>query len=386
MHTSSDKKTLSRSAGVSLLAAVMALILAACTQTGAAPAVEPQPPKVPVANPVRDDVPIRIELPGHVEAIERVEIAPQVGGAIDRLAFVEGARVAKGDLLVQIDPAPYEAAVARARATLMEAEAQTQVAEAEANRAQRLLGRQAISAEETARREAEAAVARARRESARAELRRARIDLDHTRVLAPIDGRIGRAERTAGNIVAPGEQLALLVSDAEVYVRFDLAESDLTETPGMNWRARFTLPEQPGRSHEGRLAFVENEVNAETGTLRSRIVLAGDPALLPGRYGQVELTVGERKDALLIEETAIGADQGHRYVLVVDASGTVQYRPVHLGPKVGTHRVVLAGLAPEDRIVIAGLTGVRPGMTVAPEETPSTTATAVATTSIGKEG
>ncbi len=224
----------------------------------------------------------------------------------------------------------------------------------------------AISAEDAARREAEAAVSNAPRDAARAELARARLDLAHTRVLAPIDGRIGRAERSAGNIVAPGDRLALLVSDAQVYVRFDLAETDLARAPADDWRARFSLPELPERTFEGRLAFLENEVSADTGTLRARILLAGDPDLVPGRYGRIELELG-RTDALLVDETAIGADQGTRYVLVVDAQDTVQYRPVELGARVGDRRVIEQGLAPDDRIVVAGLMGVRPGMTVAPQ-------------------
>ena len=125
------------------------------------------------------------------------------------------------------------------------------------------------------------------------------------------------------------------------------------------------LPEQPLRAFTGRLAFLDNEISAGTGTLRARLVLDGDPALIPGRYGAVQLQRGEFADAVLVEETAIGADQGTRYVLVVDAAGLVHYRPVVLGPRVGTQRVITEGLAASERIVTGGLMGVRPGMTVA---------------------
>lgn len=351
-----------------LLAAALAAALSACSTGEASAPGASGPMPVPVAAPDRRTVPVTLDLPGHVEATERVELRARVPGTIERIAFAEGARVRKGDLLVQIDPSRYAAALAGAEAELREAEAQARLAAGEASRARRLVERQAISAEEAERRDAQAAVAAARRDAASAQVARARLDLGHTRVIAPIDGRIGRAELTAGNLVDPEDRLAVLVADQRVYVRFDVAESALSGHEPSAWRARFTLPEAPGRTFEGKLAFVENEISAGTGTLRARIVLDGDAALVPGRYGQVQLVLGERKDALLVGETAIGADQGTRYVLVVDGDGTVQYRPVTTGARIGDQRVIEQGLSPDDRVVVAGLMGVRPGMTVAPQD------------------
>lgn len=357
-----------RPAATPLLAAALAMALAACS-TGAASAPDAAAPMaVPVASADVRTVPVTLELPGHVEATERVELRARVPGTLERIAFEEGTRVGKGQLLAQIDPARYVAALAGAEAELREAEAQARLAAAEAARAGRLAERQAISAEEAERRAAQAAVAVARRDAARARATRARLDLEHTRVLAPIDGRIGRAELTAGNLVGPEDRLAVLVADDQVYVRFDVAESALSGTDPAGWRARFTLAEAPGLAFEGRLAFLENEITAGTGTVRARISLDGHPALVPGRYGRIELVLGERKGALLVNETAIGADQGTRYVLVVDDQGTVQYRPVTAGARIGAQRVIEQGLAPDDRIVVAGLMGVRPGMTVAPQD------------------
>lgn len=357
-----------RRVAMSLLPLALAAALAGCSAGEASAPAEAGPMPVPVASPVRKTVPITFDLPGHVEATERVELRARVSGAIERIAFSEGARVRKGQLLVQIDPARYVAALAGAEAELREAEAQARLSAGEAERARRLLERQAISVEEAERQAAQAAVAAARRDAARAAVARARIDLGHTRVVAPIDGRIGRAELTAGNLVGPDDRLAVLVADESVYVRFDVAESALAGHDPSHWRARFTLPEAPGQRFEGALAFLDNEVSAGTGTVRARIVLDGHPALLPGRYGQVQLSIGERRDALLVNETAIGADQGTRYVLVVDGKGKVQYRPVATGPRIGEQRVIEKGLSPGDRIVVAGLMGVRPGMTVAPQD------------------
>lgn len=365
------------------IAATLAALLAACSAESAGPAGTAAPMTVPVANPDVRTVPVALDLPGHVEAIERVELRPRVSGTIVRVAFTEGARVRKGDLLFEIDRARYAATLAAAEAELREADAQARIAAAEAARASRLVQRKAISAEDAERRDAEAAVARARRDAAGAAVEQARIDLGHTRVLAPIDGRVGRAEQTAGNLVSPDDRLAVLVADARVYVRFDVTETALAGHAPSAWRARFTLPEAPQHEFEGALAFIDNEISAGTGTVRTRITLDGHPALVPGRYGHVTLELGERAGALLIDETAIGADQGTRYVLVVDANGRVHYRPVVPGPRVGRQRVIEQGLAPDDRVVIAGLMGVRPGMTVAAQEATATVeadaATALAT-------
>lgn len=346
-------------------AALLAALLAGCTDGVAEDAAPPAPPAVPVAQPEQADVPVLLELPGHVEPIERVEIEPRVAGHVLRVAFAEGARVRRGDLLVQIDPEPYEAALAAARAKLAEAEAQARLADAEAARAKRLAGRNALSAEEGERRAAQAAVASARRAAARAEVARAALDLRHARIVAPIDGRIGRAEVTAGNLVGPGDRLAVLVADARVYVRFDVPETALGAGAPAGWRARFVLAEAPDLAFEGPLAFLDNEVGAGTGTVRARIALDAHDALLPGRYGQVRLELGRREDALLVAETAIGADQGGRYVLVVGDDDRVAYRPVVLGPRVDGRRVVEQGLAPGERVVTSGLMAVRPGMAVA---------------------
>lgn len=357
-----------RRSALPLLAAALATALAACSTGGASAPTSAGPMPVPVASPDRRTVPVTLDLPGHVEATERVELRPRVSGAIEQVVFTEGARVHKGQLLVQLDQAPYAAALAGAEAELRQAEAQARLAAVEAARAERLAGREAISVEEVERRTAQADVAVARRDAARAAVRRARLDLGYTRILAPIDGRIGRAELTTGNLVGPNDRLAVLVADQRVYVRFDVAESALSDHTPEQWRARFILPESPNQEFEGTLAFLENEVSSGTGTVRARIALEGHSALVPGRYGQVQLVLGERKDALLVGETAIGADQGTRYVLVVDGEGIVQYRPITTGARIGDQRVIEHGLSPHDRIIVAGLMGVRPGMTVAPQD------------------
>lgn len=348
-------------------ALAMGATLAACSAGMADEAAAPVAMQISVAHPEQQDVPMVLELPGHVEAVQRVELRPRVHGYVERVAFSEGSRIERGQLLFQIDSAPYRAALAAADAKLRQAEAEARLAANEAARVDRLLERRAISGEEAERRQARAAVSAAVRDAARAEVSRARIDLEHTRIEAPIDGRIGRAKVTVGNLVDASDVLAVLVADAEVYVRFDVAEAALNTAPTSAWTAQFTLPERASTPFTGTFAFLENEINSGTGTVRARLSLAGDPLLLPGRYGQVQLTLGEKAGALLVDEKVIGADQGTRYVLVVGEDNAVQYRPVQVGPRIGDRRVINQGIEPTDRIVVAGLMALRPGMVVSPQ-------------------
>jgi RND family efflux transporter MFP subunit len=374
MNTSHSKRRIVASVAIATaIAATLASVVAARgSGAAAAPAAGPAP--VTVAAPVRRAIPVERQFPGRVEAIERVELRPRVGGYVERVAFQEGARVRKGQLLVQIDPARYAAALAEAEAAHRQALAEADLASSEAARAVRLVERNAISAEEAERRRAQAEVAQARADAAAAAVARARLDLGHTRVLAPIDGRIGRAEITAGNLVGPDSRLAVLVADAAVYVNFDVDEATLARARAADWSASFALPDLPGRTFAGAVAFLENEFSAGTGTVRARMRIAGDPALVPGRFGEVTLRLGTDADALLVDEKALGADQGSRYLLVVGPDDTLLYRPVRTGPRIGGYRVIEEGLEPGERVVVNGLMRVRPGMPVAPQETPMSVA------------
>jgi RND family efflux transporter MFP subunit len=352
------------------LAVALAAVLSACSDVSGddAPAAA-QRSSVTVATPVVRDVPVVRTYPGHVEAVERVELRPRVSGYIQSVDFKEGDVVRKGAVLVRVDPRPYAAAVAEAAAALDKARAAAELAEREQQRAERLLERQATSTEEAERRAAEAQVARASVAAAEAALARARLDLEHTTIVAPINGRIGRAEVTAGNLVSSTDRLAVLVSNEALYVRFDVDEKAFAGKAPGEWTARFTLPDAPGKTYDGPLAFLDNEVTAGTGTIRARIrVRRPDAALLPGRYGQVQLVVGERRKALLVDEKALGADQGARFLLVVGREDTVEYRPVSVGSRIGPYRVIEQGLEPGERIVVTGLMRVRPGMPVAARE------------------
>ena len=316
-----------------------------------------------VAMPVVKTVAITQSYPAQVEAIERVELRPQVAGALESVNFAEGTNVAKGQLLFRIDPRPYAAALAEAEAALAQAEADAQAALSEGARASRLVQKKAISQEDADRRTAAAGVAQARVDAARAAVRRARLNLSFTEVKSPIAGRIGRAEVTRGNLVSPETRLAVVVGTNPVYVRFDVDENTLVQHLGKGtgkWRVDFN-----GTPAE--VAFVENEIGRGTGTLRIRARLANPKgSVIPGMYGTATLTLGEEQNAILVRDEAIGADQGQRFVLVVDAKSTLQYRAVTLGAREGDLRVVKSGLDAKDRVVVNGLFRLRPGMPVAP--------------------
>ena len=316
-----------------------------------------------VAAPVVRTIPLTQTYPAQVEAIERVELRPQVAGYLDAVTFAEGSNVSKGQVLFRIDRRPYAAALAEAEAALAQAQADAEATLREGSRAARLVEKKAISREDADRRIATAGVATARVAAAQAAVERARLNRSFTEVRSPISGRIGRAEVTRGNLVSPESRLAVVVATNPVYVRFDVDENTLASQLGKGrgqWRVDFN-----GTPAE--VAFVENEIGRGTGTLRIRARLANPKGtVIPGMYGTATLTLGEEKNAVLVRDEAIGADQGQRYVLVVDQKNTLQYRAVTLGARQGDLRVVKSGITAGDRIVINGLFRLRPGMPVAP--------------------
>jgi multidrug efflux system membrane fusion protein len=352
------------------LAVITLLIIAALSVSACSPAnvnaqqaATAKASPATVAKPVVRDVAITQTYPAQVEAIERVELRPQASGSLDAVHFTEGAHVSRGQLLFRIDRRPYAAALAEAEAALTQAKADAEATVREGERAARLVEKKAISQEEADRRIASSAVAAARVAAARAAVERARLNLSFTEVRSPISGRIGRAEVTRGNLVSPETHLAVVVATNPVYVRFDVDENTLAQHLGRGsgeWRVLFNgMPAE--------VAFVENEIGRGTGTLRIRAKLNNPGgAVIAGMYGTATLILGKEKNAVLVRDEAIGADQGQRFVLVVDDKNTLQYRPVTLGAREGDLRVVKSGISANDKVVINGLFRLRPGMPVAP--------------------
>ncbi|MBV8144081.1 MAG: efflux RND transporter periplasmic adaptor subunit, partial [Gammaproteobacteria bacterium] len=316
-------------------------------------------------------------------AVERVEVRPRVSGYISSVNFRDGDEVRKGDVLFVIDPRPYVAERDKARAQLAQARSQLALAKSERERATKLLGQHAISQEEFDTRTAGNEQAQASVDAAKAALDSAELDLEFTRVAAPIAGRIGRALVTSGNYVASGvTPLTTLVSLDPIYVTFDGDEQAYLRYSKL---ARATdhrgheaggnpvvvgLANESGYPHQGALVFLDNALDPATGTIHSRALLENHERLFtPGLFARIRLLDSAQHDAVLVNDSAIGTDQTVRYVLVVGAGNKVAYRPVQLGPVVDGLRVVQSGLAAGESVVVNGLQRVRPGAQVQPHQT-----------------
>jgi len=361
------------------LALAAALLIAGCSHSEAAASAAPQAPQVTVAQVISRDVTDFDELTGHFEAVERVEVRPRVSGYIASVNFQQGREVRAGDVLLVIDPRPYDAELKRAKAGLAQARSQLELARTQRDRAQKLLDSHAISREEYDTRVAGTEQSSANVEAAEAAVESAALNLTFTRVTAPISGVIGRAEVTAGNLVTSGQTLlTTLVSQDPIYVSFEGDEqgyikyldyarkrSAAGEATHPVWVG---LVGESGYPHEGQMVFVNNEIDPATGTIRARGRLDNHAReFTPGMFARVRLPGGDRYRALLINDSAVGTDQSVKYVLRVGANNTVEYRPVQLGPVIDGLRVVREGLSPGDVIVVNGLQRVRPGTPVTPQ-------------------
>lgn len=377
-HHSPRPRSLAGTLAVAAIAAAAAAVLAACQPAvpevqAAAAAAPPTVPVAPVRTVAMDAAPTQV---ARVEAAQQVELRPRVSGPIDTVLFREGDVVRAGQPLFQIDPRPYDAALARARAELQLAKARESLAGGEAERARALHADRAIAAEELERRNAAHAEAQARRAAAEASVQTAQLERDFTVVRAPIEGRVGRALVTAGNVVAAGANataLTTLVSISPLHVHIDVADRELlqrlAESRGTKgWKARVLDANGQRELALAPIDFSNHSIDAATGTVRLRARIDAPVAgLMPGQYVRAQVTSGAAQPVLLVPDKAIGTDQGRRFVLVVDAFGKVEYRPVGIGAAQGSDRIVTEGLKAGEQVIVSGLMRVRPGMTVQPQ-------------------
>lgn len=359
--------------GAALLGAFFAVYPGTAPQAVAQTA--PQATPVAVAEVGAQQIQAWQAFSGRLEAIERVELRPRVAGTVQRVYFREGALVKAGDLLVSLDPAPYAVEVARQRAQLDSSKARFAHAEREAARAETLWADRAIAQRELDDRLLTRADAQAQVAAAQAALAAAQLNLDYTQLRAPVAGRIGKLEVTVGNQVAAGPGapvLARLVSVSPIYASFDVDERSVQQA-----LAGAKKPEQvpvqmrgsesDGEAVQGRLQLVDNQVDAQSGTLRLRAVFDNaDGLLIPGQFARLELGQAQQRMALLINERAVMTDQDKRFVWVLGAGNQVQWREVQLGGPVNGLREVVGGLKAGERVVLSGLQRVRPGAQVAP--------------------
>lgn len=372
-----------------------AAALAACDQKQSAQGqAQAEPPAVTVAQPTRRTVTDWDTFTGRFDAVDQVEVRARVNGYVESVDFRDGAVVHKGDLLYVIDPRPYEAAVAQAAGQLADARSRVSLAERELSRGQQLAQTAAIAESVVDQRRQQLQVSQAAIIQAEANLRRAQLDLEFTRVTAPLDGRIGRHLVSVGNLVQGGESgatlLTTIVSLDPIHIYFDMDEATYLKNTRLWLEGRrptsrdkpnpvqITLPGETAPSHQGAMDFVDNRLDVGTGTLRGRASVPNENlALVPGQFARVQLIGSAPYEALLLPDAAIASDQSRKVVYVLRDDDTVEARPVQLGPIDAGLRVIRDGLKPEDRVVVDGLQRVRAGQKVklqpAPPQSSGTT-------------
>ena len=366
---------------LALVAVAIGIGLAGCEKPAQAPAASA--PAVTVANPTKRTVTDWDEFTGRFDAIEQVQVRARVTGFVMSVDFKDGAIVKTGDLLYVIDPRQYEAAAEQARGQLADAKAKVDLAERELARAETLVKTSAVSESVVDQRRQTLSAAQAATMQAEGALKRALLDVEYTRVVAPIDGRVSRHLVTVGNLVQGSESgatlLTSIVSLDPIHVYFDMDESIYIKNSrlwfeGKRPSSRDTanpvqviLSGETKPSHEGFVDFLDNRLDIGTGTLRGRgLVKNQDLSILPGQFARVRVLGSAPYEALLLPDTAIATDQSRKIVFVVKADNTVEARPVVLGPLDDGLRVIREGLKPDDQVVIDGLQRVRIGAKVAP--------------------
>jgi len=372
----------------SLLAVSVASFMSGCARNEAA-TTNVMPAEVGVAEVLSRPVTDFDQYTGRIRAIQRVEIRPRVSGFISSVNFSEGREVRQGDILFVIDPRPYDAELKRAQAQLQHDITAANLAKIEYKRAEKLLEQRAISQEQydtrvTTHEQAEANVL-----ASQAAVDTAQLNVSFTQVRAPINGRVGKAEITAGNLVANGATLlTTIVSQDPVYVEFQVDEQtylkhqyqekpapkkakaqagkEASDADGSLWVG---LTSESGYPHQAKLEFVNNELDVATGAINIRGVLSNpDRKFVSGMFARVKFPQATQHDAILIRDAAIGTDQNVRFVFVVNAQNQIEYRAIKPGSLIDDLREVSEGLKPGERIVVNGLQRVRPGSPVTPQQ------------------
>ena len=367
------------------LAVALSLALAACGEQPQPPA-PPPPPAVTVANPVKRTITDQDEYVGRFVAVDAVEIRARVSGHLDSIHFTDGQIVQKGDLLFTIDRRPFGIALERLRANLTQAKANLAYTEGDLQRAQSLVKDRTITEQlfdqrTQAHRNAVAQVA-----AQEAMLKQAELDLQFTELRAPITGKIGDRRISPGNLVTGTltgntSLLATIVSmdpirfeftfDEASFLRYERMAKSLADTSrGLSTSVELKLLDEKNFAHKGKMDFIDNVIDRSSGTIRGRAQFANPESLFtPGMFARVRVPGSPPYEALLVPDSAIGTDQGRKFVMTVNAENVAAAKYVTLGHAIeGNMRVVKEGLAPDDRIIVIGLMRARAGQKVTPQE------------------
>lgn len=354
------------------LLTLSAALLAGCSRSADAQGNGPAAPAVSVSPVVQRTISDSEEFSGRIEATEFVELRPRLSGTVDKVHFSDGALVSQGQLLFTIDSRRLEAELTRAESQLVSARAKAEQAQSELARAQKLLASNAVSRQEFDQLGTGARAGDAEIKAAEAQVRSARLSLDYAAVRAPIAGRASRANVTAGNLVNEQVVLTSIASQSKVYAYFDGSEQTYLRIKASKDRApavRMGLSNETGYPHEGKVDFVDNRLNPQTGAIRMRAVFDNRKGLFtPGLAARLVLTTSTPYPAIMVPERAVGTDQTKKTVFVVGDDGQPQFREIKTGPLVGGMRVVTNGsVKPGENVIVEGLQRVIPGMAVTPQ-------------------
>src|SRR5499433_2121596 len=328
-------------------------------------------PQVVVSKPLERGVDSRLGFLGQFSAVELLELRAQVGGTLTGIHFKDGDIVHQGDLLFTIDPRPYEIRLAPAHAQLETANARLVLAGRELHRAE-VLAAKAFGTEQTVdQRTADQRTGQAAVDDAKAQIRDARFDLEHCRITAPFNGRIGTHLVSVGNLIAgsraatsPTTLLATLVSLDPIHLDFDMSESDFLaisrDRSKLNGnladKVEIALSDETKFARQGKLDFVDNVLDRSSGTIHARATVRNSDLLLtPGEFARVRLAVGTPAPTLLVPDSAVIPDQSRHLVMTVATDGAVTPKQVEIGDIRGGLRVIRSGLTPDDRVIIDGL-------------------------------
>ena len=353
-----------------LAALACSIGLGGCIDAADAQGGPPQAAPVSVVPAVQRTVSDSEEFSGRLEASEFVELRARVSGTLEQIHFVDGAAVKKGQLLFSIDPRPFAAEVACAESQLAAVSARADLAQIELARAQKLVDARAVSRQEFDQLSSGARTSQADIRSAEAALRVARLNLDYAAVRSPIAGRASRANVSVGNLVNDQTVLTTIAGTARVYAYFDTSEQTFLRVTAGGQKAplvRMGLANEAGHPHEGRVDFIDNRLNPQTGAIRMRAAFDNSKGLFtPGLAAKLIMGTSAPYAAVLVPDRAIGTDQTKKFVYVVGANGQPQFREVRLGALQGGMRVLADGsVKPGEQVIVEGLQRVVPGMPVA---------------------
>ncbi len=370
-------------AGYLLLLGCGIAALSGCTK---APAEPPADPIIaPVSYPVEREVTDYADFTARIAAVDSVEVRARVWGYLKKVNFKEGALVKKGEILFELDPRPYEAEYERCLAAVKSAQAHLTRALADFKRAGTLLPSKAIAQSDYDSAKDGCDEAAAAVNVAEAVMKTAELNLDFTRIVAPVSGRVSRYMVTVGNLIQSSDQanvtlLTTIVSVDPMYAYFDVDERSvlrirqLIRVDKAKSGGKFAMPvtlalvNEDGFPHAGTIDFIDNQVNPKTGTLRLRGTFPNpDEVLVPGLFARVRIPVSAPHRALLVSDRAVDTDQGQKVLYVVNKKNEVVSRPIRLGLLHDGLREIENGLNPGDQVIVNGLQAVRPGITVEPQ-------------------